>query len=173
MAKKIEEEKVDMTGLDQAADRKDAEYDLVTALLESAGFKTSDDNITAVDIKRNGKYMFTVHIHPISEADARFARKKAAIMMPNPNNKKLPPIEKDMDQAKFNSWLIYLGTTEEDQEKIWGNSTIMQKYALSFPYESIDVLLMLGEKQRIADLILEISGMGDEEEENVDEESFQ
>lgn len=166
------EEKKDITGLSTAENRKEAEYDLVKALLESAEYKDSEEAITEAEIKRNGKYLFTVKLHPISEPDARLARKKATIYMPNPNNKKLPPVEKDFDTSKFNSWLIYLATTEEDQQKIWGNPTIMQKYGLAQPYETIDVLLTLGEKHKLADLVTDISGMNDDEEEDIDHEEY-
>lgn len=171
--KKETEEKKDVTGLDTATDRKEAEYDLVKALLESAEYKTSEEEVTEVDIKRSGKYLFTVHMHPISEPDVRNARKKSTTYMPNPNGKRLPPIEKDFDTAKFNAWMIYLATTEEDQQKIWGNPTIMQKFGLAQPVESIDVLLTLGEKRKLADLVSDISGMNDEDEdETMDEEEF-
>lgn len=158
------------TGLETATNRKETEYDLVKALLESAEYKTSEEEITEVEIKRSGRYLFTVHLHPISEPDARLARKKATTYMPNPNGKRLPPIEKDLDTSKFNAWLIYLATTEEDQQKIWGNGAVMQKYGLAQPYESIDVLLTLGEKRKLADLVTDISGMNDEEE--VSEEEY-
>ena len=168
-----ETEKKNVTGLDTAENRKEAEYDLVKSLLEASEYKTAEDAITEAEIKRNGKYMFSVHLHPISEADARFARKKATKYMPNPNGKKLPQIEKELDTAKFNSWLIYVSTTEEDQQKIWGNPAIMQKYGLALPVESIDVLLTLGEKRKLADLVTEISGLDDEEdEETVTEEEY-
>ena len=173
-----ETEKKSVTGLDQASNRKEAEYDLVTALLEASDYKTSDDAITEAEIKRNGKFLFSVHIHPISESDARFARKKAGIMMSNPNGKKLPMIEKEFDTSIFNSWLIYLATTEEDQQKIWGNPQIKQKFGLNLPVESIDKLLTLGEKRELADLVTKISGMDDDEfdgedNENLDQETFQ
>lgn len=166
-----ENEKTTITGLEQAENRKEAEYDLVKALLESADYKDAEDHITEAEIKRNGKFLFSVHLHPISEPDARLARKKATLYMPNPNNKKLPPVEKELDTAKFNSWLIYLATTEEDQNKIWGNPAIMQKFGLAQPYESIDVLLTLGEKHKLADLVTDISGMGDDDE-TMDEEEY-
>jgi len=173
MAKKETEEKKDVTGLDMASDRQEAEYDLVKALLESAEYKTSDEAITEAEIKRSGKYMFSVHLHPISDTDARTARKKATTYMPNPNGRKLPPIEKEFDPAKFNAWLIYLATTEDDQQKIWGNPAVTQKYGLAQPVESIDVLLTMGEKRKLADLVTEISGLDDEEEEeNMDEEEY-
>lgn len=168
-------EKKNITGLDSANNRKEAEYDLVTALLEAAEFKTAEDQITEVEVKRAGKYLFTVHIHPLSDPDVRFARKKATIYMPNPNNKKLPPVEKDFDTAKFNSWLIYLATTEEDQKKIWGNTALMQAKGIMQPVDSIDVLLAMGEKRKIADLVMDISGLNDDDddgEEIVDEETY-
>lgn len=164
-------EEKDITGLDQATDRKETEYDLVKALLEASEFKTDEDAVQEVEIKRGGKYLFTVHLHPISEPDATMARKKSTVYMPNPNGKKLPPIEKERNTAKFNSWLIYLATTEEDQEKIWGNRAIMEKFNLAQPYESIDCLLTLGEKQKLVELVMDLSGLSDDEEE-IDEEEY-
>lgn len=155
-------EKETVTGLETAKNRKEAEYDLVTGLLAAAEFKTAEENITEVEIKRNGRYLFTVHLRPISEPELRMARKKAITYMPNPQNKKLPPIEKDLDVAKFNSWIIYLGTTEEDQKKIWGNPNIMEKYSLAQPVDTIDILLTYGEKMRLSELVDDISGVNDE-----------
>lgn len=172
-------EKKDITGLDSASNKKEAEYDLLTALLEAADYKNADDEITEVDIKRNGKFLFSVHVRALSEEDNRFARKKATTYMPNPNGAKLPAIEKDFDNVKFKSWLIYLATTPEDQNNIWGNPTIMQKFGLKYPYESIDKLLKAGEKSRLMDLIYNISGYEEDEAGNVvavdqeDEVSFQ
>lgn len=170
--KNMENERENITGLDSASDRKAAEYDLVTSLLEAAEFKTADESITEVKVTRNGKFLFSVHMHPVSEPDTRFARKKATTYMPNPNGKKYPPIEKEFDSAKFNAWLIYLATTEEDQAKIWGNPAIMQKFGLAQPVESIDILLTVGDKRKLADIVTDISGLDDEEEER-DAESFQ
>lgn len=170
-----EAEKNNVTGLDTAMNRKEAEYDLVASLLAAADFKKADDQITEVEIKRAGKYLFTVHIHPISDPDSRFARKKATIFMPNPVNKKLAPVEKEFNNSKFGSWLIYLATTEEDQQKIWGNPAIMQKFGLMEAWESVDVLLTLGEKRALLDQVTKISGLDEDDEDEVemDEETFQ
>lgn len=167
-----ETEKKVTTGLEQASNRKEAEYDLVSALLEAAEYKEDENSVTEVEIKRAGKYLFSVHIHPISEPDLRHANKKATIYMPNPENKKLPPIEKDKDMAKFNSWLIYLATTEADQAALWGNPQVIQKFGLAQPVDTIDVLLTIGEKRKLADLVLEISGMEDDEGVTVTKEEY-
>lgn len=167
-------EKTNITGLDQATNRKEAEYDLVKSLLEAADYKESDSEITEAKITRGGKYLFSVFLHPLSEADARFARKQATTYMKDPRNKKLPPIEKEVDNVKMASWIIYLASCEDTQKNIWGNPAIMQKYGLQQPWESVDILLKYGEKEWLSDIITEISGMdnGSEEEETVSVESF-
>lgn len=167
-----EQVKENVTGLDTAYDRKEAEFDMTRALLAAAEFKTAEDNITTVDIKRAGKLLFPVRIHPIADTDIKLARKKATTKMPNPNGKKYPPIDKDFDSVKFKSWMIYLATIEEDQQRIWGNPTILQKFGLMEPAESIDVLLSAGEKSKLVDVVTDISGFDDEEDENVTEEDF-
>ena len=169
-----------VTGLDTAMDRKEAEYDLVKSLLAAADYKNSDDEITEVEICRRGVFRFAVHIHPISDADVKFAQKKAGIYKPNPTNKKLGLIKVDQDNAKLASWMIYLATTDEDQEKIWGNKQVMSAYGLMENWESIDTLLKKGEKDNLLEEVLKISGMNDEEEDaegeegqQMDEETFQ
>lgn len=167
-------EKKSVTGLDTAPDRKEAEYDLVTALLEAADYKNSDDEITPVEISRRGKFLFTVHIHPISDTDVKHAQKMAGVYKPNPTNKKLGRVKVDQDNAKLASWLIYLATTEDDQEKIWGNKQLMTKFGLMENWESIDTLLKKGEKDELLEQVFKISDMDDDddEDEKVDDETF-
>ena len=160
-----------VTGLEQATNRKEAEYDLVKFLLSAMDYQTDEQNITEAEIKRNGVFYFSVNLHPISDEQIRTARKKATIYMPNPNGKKLPPIERDMNNTKFKSLVIYLATTEEDQKKIWGNQAVIEKANLMEPYESIDALLTAGEKSRLFDLVVEISGL-DDDEDNMDYEEY-
>lgn len=168
------EEKKNVTGLDLAPDRKEAEYDLVTALLEAAAYKTSDDELKEVTISRRGKKLFTVTIHPLSDAEVKQAQKQAGIYKPNPNNKKLGLVKVGQETDKLASWLIYLATIESDQEKIWGNKQIMSQFNLMQPWETVDVLLKKGEKDDLLEHVFDISGMNDDEdEEQQDQETFQ
>lgn len=165
-----------VTGLDTAVNRKEAEYDLVTALLEAASYKTDEDSITEVTIARNGKFLFKVRIHPLSDADVKQAQKMAGVYKPNPTNKKLGKVKVDQENDKLASWLIYLATVPEDQEKIWGNSKIMSTFNLMQPWESVDTLLKKGEKDKLLEQVFDISDMNDEEDEEegkMDEETFQ
>lgn len=163
-----------VTGLDLAPDYKEAEYNLVESLLKAADYKNDVDNISTVNIRRNGKFFFKVRVHPISDADVRDAQKKAGIYKPNPTNKKLGTVKVDTDNAKLSSWIIYLATVEEDQQQIWGNPAVMKSLNIMQPWESIDHLLMTGEKADLLEEVLTISGMNDDEdEEQMDEETFQ
>ena len=169
MAKANEKDLEIVTGLEHVENKKEAEYDLVASLLEAAGYRNDKELITTVDIKRSGKYLFSVNIHPIGDEEVRAARKKATTYMPNPQNRKLPKIEKEFNAGMFNALIIYAGTTEEDRVKIWGNKTIMDKFQLVEPHESISVLLTAGEKAALSDKVIEISGM-DLDDEVTDEE---
>ena len=100
------------------------------------------------------------------------ARKKATLYMPNPNNKKMPPVEKEFNPSKFTSWIIYLATVEEDQQNIWGNPAVMKARNLSQPWEGVGALLKFGEKDWLADRIYEISGMDDDDDETMDDVEY-
>lgn len=146
--------------------QKEEEYDLVKGLLEAAEYRTSDDCISEEEIRRNGKLLFKVHIHPIGDSDFKTARKKATTFMPNPMNKKLPQIEKSFDTALYNSWIIYLATTAEDQKEVWGNKSLRDKLETNLPVETIDSVLTAGEKAALINRIGEISGTDDEEDDD-------
>lgn len=154
--------------------QREEEFDLVKGLLEAAEYRTSEDCISEEEIRRGGKLLIRVHIHPISDSDFKTARKKATTFMPNPMNKKLPQIEKAFDTALYNSWIIYLATTPEDQKDVWGNKALRDKLGVNLPVESIDGVLTAGEKAALIDRIGEISGTGgdaDDEDELSDEDT--
>ena len=169
----MSEDKTLVTGLELANNRKEAEYDLVTALLSAMDYQNDKENVTEVEIKRHGQYLFTVHLHPLSDEQIRQARKKATVYQANPNGKKLQPIEKEVNNAKLKSWVIYLATTDADQTKIWGNQAVKDKAGLMENWETIDALLTAGEKNKIFDVILDISGLNDDlDSEEMDVEEY-
>ena len=165
MAEDLEESKEVLTApkipdsINEKQSIQDAEYNLVEALLEAADYSS---DIVEAEIRRKGKLLFKVHIRPIGDKETREARKKATKMLPNPNGRKLPKIEGEFDPELFNSWLIYLATTDEDRKQVWGNKTVMDKFDILQPIEMIDILLRSGEKGHLVDLVAEISGMDEE-----------
>lgn len=119
------------------------------------------DDITTVDIKRSGKLLFTVHVHPISEKDFTSAR----LLATN---------DGELDVALFNSGIIYLATCEEDRKEIWDNIEIRQHFKRDgeetmAPVETIDRLLTVGEKFKLTEVIMKISGMNQDDEEAEEE----
>lgn len=163
-------ENKNVTGLENATNRRDAEYNLVESLLSAAGYQNND--ITTIPITRDGKFLFEIRVHPLSDSDVSMARKKATVYMPNPTNKKMPPVEKEFNASKFTSWIIYLATVEEDQENIWGNPALMKAKNLSQPWEGVGALLKFGEKDWLADRIYEISGMDEGNDESMDDTEY-
>lgn len=161
-----EKEIKDFTGLSQvpAGERRYAEEDLLTSLLAAAEFKDSEEAVVPVEIRRAGRVYFTVHLHPLSDEDIKAARKKSTKYGKNPLGSKYPPIEKERDQKKFNSWLIYLATTQEDQKKIWGNQALLDKLELVEPVDAVDALLLAGEKDRLVDTVTNLSGFDEDED---------
>lgn len=141
------------------------EYDLVSSLLAAAEYQQTPDMTKEVEIRRKGRLYFTVHVHPVSEDDFSLARKKASKYYENPQGKKLPRVRGELDSNLFNSWIIYLATTEEDRDKIWGNAAIMKKFNLLKPVEAINCLLIAGEKSQLIELIFGISKLSDDEDE--------
>ena len=169
--KNIENEEKIVAGVDTAANPVQAEEDFVAGLLEAASYKDEEDSKKEIEIKRNGKVLFTFTVRPVSTDEFYTARKKGSKFVKNPLNKKLPQIEseKDFDTALFHSWLIYIATVDADKEKVWGNPAIKNKYNLMLPVDSVPVLLRMGEMNKVVDIIMDISGIGtDEEEESVE-----
>lgn len=146
------------------------EEDILTALLEAASYEEDEAFEEEIEIRRNKKKLFSFRVHPVSDEAVKAARKKATTYMKNPNNKKLPPIEKEFRQEVYRNWLIYLATIPEDQKKIWGNEAFMRQKDCVERAETVGKILMVGETINVVDRILEISGF---EEEDEDEQSYE
>ncbi len=152
------ENMTNITGLENSTDFKNDEYNLVSALLAASDFKNSQEEQKEIKIERDGKFYFKFTIRPLSEDEVQAARKKATVYMKNPAGTKYPPIPKETSSTRYNSYLIYTATVDEDRKKIWGNEQIKNKFGIIDDAETVDVLLKTGEKSRIIDVITDISG---------------
>lgn len=163
-----EKELQDLTGLSNVdpKERPMEEADLIKALLEMAEENTSTEEAVTIDIKRGGKVRFSFRVHPVSDEDIRIARKAATTYMANPNNKKLPKIEKDRDEVQYRSLIIYNATIPEDRAKIWDNQKIKERFDLVQGHDTIDKILNVGEKMKIFEKILEVSGMNEDDDDD-------
>lgn len=139
------------------------EYDLLSGFLKAA--EVIKDETQKIDITYGGKLLFSFRIHAVTSAEIKAARKKATSFMPNPVNKKLPPIEKDVDKYTYQSYLIYLATVDSDRAQLWDNPEFKTKFGVMEGYELIDKVLPSGKKQMILDAIDTLSGYGSEYDE--------
>ena len=96
--------------------------------------------------------------------------KKASKYYENPQGKKLPKVRGEIDAPLFNSWMIYLATTDEDKEKIWGNPAVMKKLGCLKPVETIGSLVTMGDLLRT---VFRLSKMtDDDDEEEISDEEY-
>lgn len=160
------QENISLTGIENnayetAEARMSDEKNILEALLKTAAFKSSEAATETIEIKRNGELMFSFRVRPMSADEFAACRKRATSYMPNPANKKLPKIEKEVNSDQYLSEVIVAATIAEDQRKIWGNPKFMERYDILQPWESVNILLLAGEKIQITDFIAEISGINE------------
>ena len=152
-----------MNGMQVTAEN---EVDLIQGLLHAADYKNDEEMQKTVEIKRNGKVYFYFKIRPLGEEELLDARKKAAVMMPNPANPKLPPVEKEVRLAEFSAWKIYYATVEP--EKVWDAPEVIQGlkakgFSVLRGIDVINTVLRAGEKDKIDADIDKLSGFYDTE----------
>lgn len=169
MATKNDVLEMEQTGLPEPEKIAMSEEELIAGLLSAAGFETDEDNQVPVEIRRSGKLFFRFHIHPLGEKEMQKIRRKSTDMYKNPAGKKLPKIEGELRLEEFRSRKIYAATTDEDREKLWNNPKVkagLEKKGIDAfePWEVIEAVLMAGEKQKISELIDDISGYDQEDE---------
>lgn len=168
----IEDEKM-VAGIDTSSNPVKAEEDFVSGLLEAAGFINEEDKEREIEIKnKDGKVLFTFTVRPVSTEEFYAARKKGVKLIPNPVNKKLPKIEDEnaFSTSTFHAWLIYTATIDADKERVWNNAQLKAKSGAILPVDNVKaVFKRMGDMNKIVDIIMEISGIGaDEEEESIE-----
>ncbi len=138
------------------------EKDLLAGLLELGKTKDRPENYRKIQIKRNKKVLLEFRIRPISEDEVQMCLKKANKYTAAKHGQPRKLIS--TDNTKFRSLTIYTATVDEDRAKIWDNEKAQEAYDIFEGWEMIDKVLLVGEKDRILDVIDEISGIVPEAE---------
>ena len=150
-------ETTETTKEEQIADARENETALLDGLLAAADFKTSEECIKNVVISRNGKDLFSFHIHPLSEKDYNTCRKKFTKFVKSKVQGGIR-VPEEVDAVNYRAELIFQATIPEDQAKVWCNKALWKKLDLLTGYEAVNALLMAGEKEAVLSLIDQISG---------------
>lgn len=139
------------------------ENDILRGLIEAGKEKDDESAYKKIQIKRGGVLKFEFRIRPISEEESLACHDHATRFAPR--KKGQPKREIETNSAKFRSWLIYTATVDEDRAKTWDNRQAQEALNILQGVDMIDAVLLSGEKDRIIDVINEISGYGDDMDE--------
>ena len=122
-----------------------------------------------ITIKRGGKAYFKLVIRPVSEAEAKNLRKKCTKYVKSKAYGTRIPEEVDM--TKYRAMLIHTATINRDET--WDNKTLWKALESRFPvvtgWETVDLVLLPGEKEKVIDAINALSGYSPEDEEEMEE----
>ena len=139
------------------------ENDILQGLIECGRTKDNADNYRKVQIKRDGIVKFEFRIRPISEDENQKCLKNATKYAKQKSYGQ-PKQAIETDRAKYRSYLIYTATVDSDRAKTWDNRKAWDAFNIITGADMIDKVLLAGEKDKIIDLIDEISGFNEETE---------
>lgn len=132
---------------------------LLRGLIEAGKEKDDENTYRQILIKRGGIPKFMFRVRPVSEEESIACREHATKFAPR--KKGQPKREIETNAAKFRSWLIYTATVNEDRAKLWDNQKAQEALDVLQGVDMIDAVLLSGEKDRVIDVINEISGYDD------------
>ncbi len=137
---------------------------LLRGLIEAGNEKDNESTYRQIQIKRGGVLKFVFRVRPVSEEESIACHDHATKFAPRKRGQ--PKREIETNTAKFRSWLIYTATVDEDRAKLWDNKKAQEALNVLQGVDMIDAVLLSGEKDRVIDVINEISGYDDDMGEN-------
>lgn len=143
-----------------------SEDDIIAGMLEA--HNDIEGNTRIIDISRYGKKLFEFTVHGLTEAETDACRKKYTKYV---RNKQIgTKVEDHVEAVKFRSSLIYHATTPESRAKTWDNKRIWKALSSAgtivvTALDVIDAVLLSGEKDRVMDVISDLSGYNVEDSE--------
>jgi len=138
------------------------ENELLNGLLELGKEKDRNAGSRKIQIKRDGVVKLEFRVRPISEDESQNCWRKATKYTPFKKGEPRKALE--TDNALFRSYIIYTATLDEDRMKTWDNKNAMAAFQVFNSVEMIDRILLAGEKAHVIDIIDDISGFGELED---------
>ena len=129
-----------------------ADHNIAQALLTAAEYKNVEPK--KINIIREGQNMFSFTVEGISEKAWDRARREST----RNRNKR----NEEFDVGRFLSHVIYEATIPEDKKKIWQEKSVWQKLNAASGVDVVNAILKPAEKQKIAELIEDMSGYNDD-----------
>lgn len=142
------------------------EEDMIQGLIDAAGFALDEVERKIIEISRptkggDSKVLFTFRIAPLREEQYEQAKRKHTKYVKNKQfGMKLP---EETNSTRYRSQLIYMATVDEDREKLWDNRQVWDSlknrgFQIMNGLDVIECSLKAGEKDKVLEIIDEISG---------------
>lgn len=134
------------------------EQDFVAGMLEAAKTRINPETPT-IKIIRNEKLLFTFRVRALDEDEWQSCRRKSLINRGKPTE--------EVNNARFINQVIYEATLEEDKEKTWKVKQLWKQFGVVTGSELVGKILSVGEKNKIFEVISNLSGYYDDYEDMV------
>ena len=131
---------------------------LLRGMLEAAEGLESES--VTIEIARKGKTFFAFRVRPLTEKETE----RCSDMATKFTRMRGIKVPESTDSAKYRSLLIYTATLEEDKAKTWDNKALWDRLNVISGTDVIDKVLLQGEKEAVIRKINEISGYGNDDE---------
>lgn len=136
---------------------------ILMGMLTAANYKEDTQMHREIQIKRNGKVLFTFTVRPISDEEYKQCRSLSSKKKPHPRGKSYGMIETDYNDTMMRSYEILTATVDNGKGKIWSNHQLKDKLGVLQDIDVIDAVLLVGEKAQVCNVIEDISGFGEDE----------
>lgn len=137
---------------------------LLNALLrarDTAAEDWTEFQVPRVEIEPGHPLAFRVHA--ISDSERQNCVRKSSRTRRDKRFANLPVAE-ERDDSAFNSWVIYTATHPDDRARLWDNRRVQQAFGVFHGTDLIEKILQTGEKLKAVAAILDLSGLGSDEE---------
>lgn len=120
------------------------------------------------EVIRDGKKLFSFRVRGLDDSEFEKCRDQATKTAKDRRLGNLA-VPREFNTAKFNSLVIYIATHPDDRKAIWDNKDLWERAKVVAGWQLVDKVLKRGEKEKVIELIEELSGYADEESESTEE----
>lgn len=169
--RRLDVETTEYADIDQE-DQNESLREQASSILEGiiAAAQNVAEETKEITLSRNGKSYFKLVIQPLSDSTSKKIRQKCTKYTKRKSyGVKVP---EETDSTKYRSMLIYEATINRDET--WDNKELWKALEPRFPiiqgWQTIDQVLLAGEKERIVDEINLLSGYADDDDDGKSDE---
>ena len=136
------------------SDLEKIDSNIADVLLGAAGYLQGEDKKQPIQIKRNGKALFTFTIEPLDEKTMEKCRRQ--------NTKNRGRRNEEFDGNRYVAQLIYEATVEEDKKRLWKNREVWDKLNIASGADAVQAILTPAERAELENIMLDMLGFNED-----------